>query len=131
MSLTFYTTLETTNCYKCGVMFGMPESLYNDLLKNHANFWCPNGHQQHFIGKTEAERERERRIAAEAKAARAEDRAEIAERRRRYEKGQKTRILNRVKNGVCPFCGRSFPNVEAHMKSKHDDVDTKADAQGG
>jgi hypothetical protein len=34
-------------------------------------------------------------------------------------RGQVTRIKNRVKNGVCPACNRTFADVARHMTSKH------------
>lgn len=33
----------------------------------------------------------------------------------------KTRIKNRVKNGVCPCCNRTFENLARHMQAKHSD----------
>lgn len=37
----------------------------------------------------------------------------------RAEKGAKTRIKNRVANGVCPCCTRTFQNLHRHMETKH------------
>lgn len=34
-------------------------------------------------------------------------------------RGQVTRIKNRVGNGVCPCCNRSFGNLHRHMQTKH------------
>jgi NMD protein affecting ribosome stability and mRNA decay len=122
-TLTFQQQLETTSCADCGIAFAVPDWFDRERRNTHRTFWCPNGHSLSYEGKNEAERERERRIRAEARAARAEDQAETAERRRRAEKGAKTRVLNRVKNGVCPFCHRSFEDLQRHMDSKHTDVD--------
>ena len=35
-------------CYKCEIEFKMTTSLYDDLLKSHDTFYCPNGHGQAF-----------------------------------------------------------------------------------
>jgi hypothetical protein len=35
------------------------------------------------------------------------------------QKGQKTRIKNRIARGVCPCCNRSFADLGAHMQQKH------------
>jgi hypothetical protein len=48
-----------------------------------------------------------------------EDQFEGAQASARAYKGHNTRIKNRIKNGVCPFCNRSFADVRAHMASKH------------
>jgi hypothetical protein len=38
--------------------------------------------------------------------------------------GQVTRIKNRVKNGVCICCNRSFSDLHQHMLTKHPDFST-------
>lgn len=128
MSLTYTVALEVVTCPSCGIPFGMPEWYERDLRNDHRTFYCPNGHGQHFYAKSEAEKERERRIRAEARAARAEDNAEVAERRRRAEKGQRTKVENRIKNGICPWCRRPFDNVAKHMETKHKDIEVGAGA---
>lgn len=37
-------------CYKCGVKFWMPLALHETALirREEFDFWCPNGHGQHF-----------------------------------------------------------------------------------
>lgn len=39
-------------CYKCGTVFGMSDVVYKLRKDDHNTFWCPNGHQQCFSGKT-------------------------------------------------------------------------------
>jgi hypothetical protein len=34
-------------------------------------------------------------------------------------RGQVTKIKNRVGNGVCPCCDRSFTNLRRHMSTQH------------
>jgi len=41
------------------------------------------------------------------------------EAQRRAEKAAKTRIKNRIGNGVCPCCNRTFKDLASHMKCKH------------
>jgi hypothetical protein len=132
---TLWITLTHISCYKCGVVFGIPANLNAELLNNHESFWCPNGHSQHYLGKTEAQKQRERAEMAEQRAERAEasrraawDQAEAAERRRRAAKGQLTKVKNRVANGVCPCCNRSFADLAAHMSTKHPDYAAPASA---
>jgi len=117
-------TLDIETCCNCGTPFGIEHTLRMRFLDERpgATFYCPNGHAQHYLGKTDVQRERDARIRAEARAARAEDQAEVNERRRRAEKGQRTRILNRIHNGVCPHCKRTFADLSKHMESKHADL---------
>ncbi len=49
----------------------------------------------------------------------AKQEARHSENRRRAEKAAKTRIKNRIANGVCPCCKRSFKNLHRHMQNKH------------
>jgi NMD protein affecting ribosome stability and mRNA decay len=127
-TLQFTQQLETTSCARCGIVFAVPEWFNQDRRETHKTFYCPNGHSLTYTAKSEAELERERRIRAEARAARFEDKAEVLERRRRAEKAAKTRVLNRIKNGVCPHCRRTFADLARHMQSKHADVEATADA---
>lgn len=90
------------NCPYCKGSWGYPEGgsevqkLRNRLesMESSRDFW-----------KKERECERERVKAECRKAAAA--------------RGQVTRIKNRIKNGVCPLCNRTFPNLARHMASKH------------
>lgn len=49
----------------------------------------------------------------------AKNEAAISERRRAALKGQVTKIKNRVGNGVCPCCNRTFANLGRHMTHQH------------
>lgn len=125
------TRLVTESCYSCGVVFAMPEDLRRELLDNHArSFYCPNGHGQHYTGKTAAQKQRERAERLEQQlASRAEDlrvqRAETETARRKLAatKGQLTKTRRRAANGVCPCCNRSFVNVARHVSSQHPEFD--------
>ena len=46
----------TQYCIECGVQFCLPTNLYQQRLKDHKDFSCPNGHWQRFIGKTDEEK---------------------------------------------------------------------------
>jgi hypothetical protein len=114
-------SLETETCYRCGVLFAMTAEYRQKRLADHSlNFYCPNGHGQAYIGKTEAERERERREAAERREKYWRSSAEDTERRLRATKGVVTKMRKRVTAGTCPFgCRRHFANLERHVASKH------------
>jgi len=118
-----YTTLTHISCYSCGIVFGIESGHNNRLRENHENFYCPNGHIQHYTGKTKAE---ERAEVAERNAEWCRQRAESAQReatiqthRARGLKAAKTRLQNRIKKGVCPACNRYFDKLHRHMAGQH------------
>src|SRR4051794_485269 len=100
MSTLAYTNrLTVVTCCACHIDFAMPNDLYTTRRADHKNFWCPAGHSQYFSGKSDVEKEREAREAAERLAERrlsamyaARDQADAAERRRRAAKGQLTKV---------------------------------------
>lgn len=124
--------LYTLTCYSCGVLFGL-ENGYDDRRRNdHKSFYCPNGHSQAYLGPSKVEQERDaarelakreaqRRETAERNARYAENNAEHARRSAAAYKGWATRVRNRIANGVCPCCNRSFNNVRRHMTTQHPD----------
>lgn len=125
-------TLRSVTCYLCGVLFGLEDSYATRRRNDHREFSCPNGHSQAYIGKSKVEQERDaarelaqresrRRELAERQAGWANDDAERARRSAAAYKGWATRIRNRIANGVCPCCNRSFTNVRRHMTTKHPD----------
>lgn len=128
-TLTIHTTdsffIET--CYTCGVPFGIPTELQYSLVQNRRAFYCPNGHSQSYVGKTDQERlaEAQERIAREQTRTRqVRDQLAATERSNVALRGvvtKKRKELGRVKNGVCPCCNRSFADVQRHMSSKHPD----------
>lgn len=43
------------SCFNCGLKFAMEKSFRDTLLRTKRDFYCPNGHKQHYISKTECE----------------------------------------------------------------------------
>ena len=113
--------LRIETCYTCGVPFGIPTELQYSLVQNRRAFYCPNGHSQSYVGKTDQERlaEAQERIAREQTRTRqVRDQLAATERSNVALRGvvtKKRKVLARVKNGVCPCCNRSF----AHVYSAH------------
>ena len=106
--------LETiTCCYaSCGFLFAVPYGWETSRREDHSQWYCPNGHSQHFPGATEKELAlrqlaRERAEHDQTKADR-----DSVKRRLKY-------LRSRVKNGVCPCCKRTFQNLQRHMQTKH------------
>lgn len=48
-------------CINCGVRFDIPDTLQRSLKNCKNSFYCPNGHVQHYTGKSEEEKLREER----------------------------------------------------------------------
>lgn len=123
-------------CYKCGVVFGMPSGFHAKLTQNHNSFFCPNGHSQAFLAKSEADKLRDEKVRLQAQLdqsqARAESwraRQEETERSLRSTKGVVTRIKNRVATGVCVCCSKKFPDLATHMKTEHPEWNAEVTAQ--
>jgi hypothetical protein len=128
MSTTYIGTLRSQTCCHsgCGVIFGI-EQTYDDILRrSHKSFYCPNGHGQHYSGKSDVELARE--DAEQARRQRDYERerngrleSDLRSERHKVaaERGAKTKLKKRIAHGVCPCCKRTFANVARHMKSKH------------
>lgn len=119
-------TLVTEQCCNCHVWFAMPKELQDRRKRDHATFYCPNGHPQHYSGPSEEEKLKRALQAAKQSAAHFENRLE--DERRAHEatarsraamKGQVTKIKNAAAKGECPCCGQVFANLMEHMKHKH------------
>jgi hypothetical protein len=109
-----------TCCHEgCGVVFAVPRWWETKRREDHTSWYCPNGHAQHFPGKSEAEKLRERLRWAEERAAQVARDKQALEAQRRAAKGQATRLRRRIANGVCPCCKRSFQDVRRHIATKH------------
>jgi hypothetical protein len=139
-TLTYTGTLGIEVCCwnGCGVTFGMPVTMQKQRLDDHRGFYCPNGHQQFYFGKSDEEKlrdqlevaqrrvinERQWRVNAEAATER-ERRSAIA-----Y-KGHLTRMRKMVAAGVCPVmgCHRNFANVRGHMARMHPDFHIPTDTE--
>lgn len=121
-------------CIQCGEFIWVTLGRQKMLRKSGQAFKCIWGHSQVYTpGPSEADRLRAKLQAQEQATAKA---AAEAERERRWrlegaqerehlerrlsaQRGVTTRLKNRVANGVCPCCNRSFSNLHRHMQTKH------------
>jgi RNA polymerase-binding transcription factor DksA len=117
---------QSYRCATCCIAFAIPQSLNERWLSGaHRNVYCPLGHVNVMCVtevdkvRDELAREKHRTEQAQADAAYQRERKEQEIRRRNAARGQVTRIKNRVKNGVCPACNRTFEDLARHMASKH------------
>ena len=125
--LDFNQRLTTITCYKCGIVFAVPQYFKTKRQEDTENFWCPNGHSQAYI-KSEAQKLREQ---LEAERRNVEWYKNMAKSKDSQIKGMNIqlgkakaklkRTETRVAHGVCPCCHRQFQNMSRHMKTKHPD----------
>lgn len=132
------TDLIIMTCPCCGITYAMPQMLQAnayDRGKREIVWYCPNGHELGYNGKSEDEKKAERlerqlrlerepaaRLAAQRDQAKAEAKAH---------KGRATRFKNdrdkertKATAGVCPAdgCKRHFTNLDRHMASEHPEL---------
>jgi hypothetical protein len=127
-TITLKTTLELQTCAACGIAFGAPAYFLSERRDDHKSYYCPNGHQLYFPQQTDAEQAQaeaekykklwkdEQRYAADLVKERNAAQKQLSAR-----KGQMTKLKNRIANGVCPCCRRSFVNLQRHMDGQHPD----------
>lgn len=107
-----------TCCQKgCNVTFAMTTEFYNRVRNDHSWWYCPLGHAQHYTGTSDEQKLRE----AQARETALRDQLEASIRDGEAQRVELARIRQRIANGVCPCCNRSFGNVRAHMESQHPD----------
>jgi hypothetical protein len=125
--LKFSIIMSDIECIHCHTTFAVTKEAHDSLRQKGNLFWCPLCHGNMVyngggeVGElkkklAEAERQREwhKQRAADERLAR-----EQTERRLSAQRSATKRVTNRVKNGVCPCCTRTFANLRDHMKTKH------------
>lgn len=113
----FSITMVTEVCINCGIPFGIPHNYQQRLKQTHENFHCPNGHKQHYVGQTEAEKLKEQLRRKENEltqtcAAKIQLESQLTKAQNK---------LKRVHAGQCPCCNKTYKHLTAHMKNKHPD----------
>lgn len=111
--------LETVTCCNCGMLFAMTEDFKRRRHDDHETFYCPAGHAQHYTGATEAQKLKRELERKENELTAARDRANRAAAERDAAKKAHRKMRERVANGVCPCCNRSFENLRNHMHTQH------------
>lgn len=125
-TITYTNTLRICTCW-CGIAFALPAHLHKRFIdRQQIHIYCPLGHAMIPAGKSEADRQRDAREAAERQVQRLtairtdlETRLEQQRQLTRAQKAAKTRIKNRIAKGVCPCCNRTFENLQRHMTTQH------------
>lgn len=115
--------LVVVRCW-CGVQHAIPDILRKAQIEardrgSNKVVFCPLGHEYIARGESETKKLEDQLVAERARHDQTKAELEHTEARRRGEAAAKTRIKNRVSNGVCPCCKRSFANLAKHMTCKH------------
>jgi hypothetical protein len=105
-------------CCVCGIPVVASATFARDAHDSGKSWSCLNGHSQHFTEKTEAKLRRELDEMRRSRDFQLTH-AEHLSRRVSATRGQLTKIRNRIGNGVCPCCRRTFQNLLAHMQTQH------------
>lgn len=116
-------------CITCKCQVWIPNALHEaaHAAAGKLSFYCSYGHEMVFsrgeseLDKIRRERDRltQRLAEKDDEITRQRERTDAAERRRAAAQGQVTKIKNRVGNGVCPCCNRTFQNLANHMAHQH------------
>ena len=121
-TITETTRLVTQVCANCGVLFALPEYLYEQCRENpFKEFFCPNGHTLVFKKSSLQEQvdslRRERDDAQRA--------SSIMQHRLQVKDKEVKKLTNKMKRvtaGVCPCCNRSFKQLAEHMRTQHPEI---------
>ena len=115
-TLNYTERLTVVHC-TCGMPFGIPDSLHQQMHDHGKSVYCPLGHQWHYTESMETKLRK-----AKEKAARIQANLDQAEASLIAQKGVATKLrkkVERAEHGVCPHCNRSFQNLQRHVKTKH------------
>ena len=113
-------TLIHETCCNCATNFAMDNNLKQRLKETGDTFYCPNGHAQRYT-ETEATRLKRQNQSLESNLRWAKIDAQNAKYSHAATKGKLTKLKNRIANGVCPCCNRTFANISRHMAGQHPD----------
>lgn len=105
-------------CGECGILFCVPDGWHRERKERGTGWTCPNGHGRVYR-ETDVQRLKRELAAKEEQLRFEQERVARAERQLTSARGQLTRVKNRVRNGVCPCCNRTFQNLMRHMASQH------------
>lgn len=112
--------LTEMECKTCGILYALPEAVRAERKSSGAVWYCPNGHQW-WYKESEADRYRNLYEQERQRAANWRDEYQVERAAHSTTKGQMTKLKNRVANGVCPVCHRTFVALGRHMHTKHPD----------
>lgn len=108
-------------CAACDIPMFMTAEFEKRRRDDHQTFFCISGHRNFFDAESETERLRKRVHAMEINdAQRTKTIGTLYDRVNKAESDRKV-LIERVHNGVCPCCNRTFKQLARHMSIKHPD----------
>jgi predicted nucleic acid binding AN1-type Zn finger protein len=110
--------VDSITCFRCGIVFGVPEHWLKSRREDKESFWCPNGHSQAFV-KSIADQLRQERDSLRQQMSRVIDEREEQRKRAVRAEHREKRLQKRTAAGTCPCCKRTFSNMAIHMKKQH------------
>lgn len=116
----FTIVLRQYTCASCGIPYGIEANFDNARREDGKGFHCPNGHSLSYAT-TEFDKLKRENQSLNSQLNWAVSEAEDAKRGRTVARAKLTKFKNRVANGVCPCCHRTFKQLAAHMTNKHPD----------
>lgn len=119
MSTDTFTQILTLMTCSCGISFAVPETWRLEQTRTHKTFYCPNGCQIHYPGKSDLQQLRDDRDYWRTRFSSEATQKEYAERCRAAQQGVNTKLKKRIASGVCPCCQRTFKNLAQHMEGQH------------
>jgi len=121
-------TLSEVNCGECGGTYAINDQYRKQRQEDGGSWTCPYCKTGWgYNGDTEAEILLKKLKTQEKKNEWLKTDLIFANNRARAQKAAKTRLKNRINNGVCPCCKRTFNQLAMHMKTKHPDYAIKED----
>ena len=110
--------VHVTSCC-CRIEFGIPRDFYDDCNNYGTSFHCPKCGNSMVFREPETKRLRKEIKILNNKVNNADRQRREAENQKNAARKSHRKMRDRVKNGVCPCCNRSFENLLNHMRSKH------------
>jgi hypothetical protein len=115
-SLEISVTLEIVNCATCSVPFAAPEDMITRRRTDGQTLYCPSGHTNSWpLGKSDAAKLRE----AVEEANRQRGLRRMAEQQAEHFENSLRTAKKKARAGLCSECDKLFPDVRAHMATKH------------
>jgi len=113
--------LDTHECGGCGIVFAMTQDFIRERKEDHKRWYCPNGCCRIFTSKSKEQKLKEKLAKKQSELEREQSNVIHLKKTVKKVASNYQRMRDRVKNGVCPCCDRTFQNLFNHMKTKHPD----------
>lgn len=114
-------TLIKISCDECSGIFAISKSWYRRKREEGGSWFCPYCRTGWHAAESECNKLKRQLEQAENKLASERARHDQTKMSLCVQKGENTKLKNRIKKGVCPCCHRYFKNLHRHMVGQHPD----------